>query len=77
MAWVVDCPGYVSVQVYNCRNTELVVRDLCLLTEGCSFEPVPVRLILPAAGVDTLPSRINLIGVPRFQFLVLYNKQTS
>ncbi|VDP08147.1 unnamed protein product [Heligmosomoides polygyrus] len=69
--WVVDCPGEVSILVYNCRPYELVVshkgaefRELCLLADGCGFESVPVRLILPSA-VEGAPARIKLIGVPR------------
>ncbi|KAK6014940.1 hypothetical protein OSTOST_19665, partial [Ostertagia ostertagi] len=62
--WVVDCAGEVSILVYNCRPYELVVRELCLLADGCVFESVPVRLILPAAN-EGAPARIKLIGVPR------------
>uniref|UniRef100_A0A7I4YAL2 N-acetyltransferase domain-containing protein n=1 Tax=Haemonchus contortus TaxID=6289 RepID=A0A7I4YAL2_HAECO len=67
--WVVDCPGEVSILVYNCRPYELVVRELCLLADGCGFESVPVRLILPAAN-EGAPARIKLIGVPRFPGLL-------
>ncbi|VDL64513.1 unnamed protein product [Nippostrongylus brasiliensis] len=62
--WVVDCAGEVSILVYNCRPHELIVRELCLLADGCVFESIPVRLILPAAN-DGAPARIKLIGVPR------------
>ncbi|KAK6034345.1 hypothetical protein COOONC_28151 [Cooperia oncophora] len=62
--WVVDCAGEVSILVYNCRPYELVVRELCLLADGCVFESVPVRLILPSAN-EGAPARIKLIGVPR------------
>ncbi|CAI4227391.1 unnamed protein product [Auanema sp. JU1783] len=65
ITWVVNSPCAVSVLVYNCRSVELTVRELCLVSEGCSFEPVPVRLILPAAGPGVSPARIKLIGVPR------------
>ncbi|VDK47815.1 unnamed protein product [Cylicostephanus goldi] len=63
--WVVDCACEVSILVYNCRPYELVVRELCLLADGCVFESVPVRLILPAANEGAAPARIKLIGVPR------------
>ncbi|RCN37502.1 hypothetical protein ANCCAN_16592 [Ancylostoma caninum] len=42
-----------------------MVRELCLLADGCLFESVPVRLILPAANEGAAPARIKLIGVPR------------
>ncbi|RCN28139.1 hypothetical protein ANCCAN_26124 [Ancylostoma caninum] len=63
--WVVDCACEVSILVYNCRPYELIVRELCLLADGCLFESVPVRLILPAANEGAAPARIKLIGVPR------------
>ncbi|ETN77677.1 hypothetical protein NECAME_03095, partial [Necator americanus] len=69
--WVVDCACEVSILVYNCRPYELVVRrltafrELCLLADGCVFESVPVRLILPAANDGAAPARIKLIGMPR------------
>ncbi|KHJ75083.1 hypothetical protein OESDEN_25301, partial [Oesophagostomum dentatum] len=42
-----------------------IFRELCLLADGCVFESVPVRLILPAANEGAAPARIKLIGVPR------------
>ncbi|CAD6187523.1 unnamed protein product [Caenorhabditis auriculariae] len=66
LLWVVDCPGEVEVEVKNCRDIELVVRDLCLLADGVKFESVPARLILPPSESQNEPtSRIKLIGVPR------------
>ncbi|KAF8384767.1 trpp-9 [Pristionchus pacificus] len=64
-AWVVDCACSISVLVYNCRPTELSVDELVLITEGVSFEPVPVRMTLPPASEGAAPARIKLIGVPR------------
>uniref|UniRef100_A0A0K0DIU2 Trafficking protein particle complex subunit 11 n=1 Tax=Angiostrongylus cantonensis TaxID=6313 RepID=A0A0K0DIU2_ANGCA len=63
--WVVDCACEVAILIYNCRPHELVVRELCLLADGCAFESVPMRLMLPAAAEGTGPARIKLIGVPR------------
>ncbi|KAJ1354946.1 Trafficking protein particle complex subunit 9 [Parelaphostrongylus tenuis] len=60
-----DCACEVAILIYNCRPHELVVRELCLLADGCAFESVPMRLILPAAGEGTIPARIKLIGFPR------------
>ncbi|VDM53436.1 unnamed protein product, partial [Angiostrongylus costaricensis] len=60
-----DCACEVAILIYNCRPHELVVRELCLLADGCAFESVPMRLMLPAAAEGTGPARIKLIGVPR------------
>lgn len=63
--WVVDCACEVSVSVSNCLPFELSVNNLSLITEGCAFETVPVRLNL-APSADTCETvDIKLIGVPR------------
>ncbi|GMT33613.1 hypothetical protein PFISCL1PPCAC_24910 [Pristionchus fissidentatus] len=64
-AWVVDCACSISVLVYNCRPTELVVEDVLLITDGVPFESVPVRMTLPPATEGAAPARIKLIGIPR------------
>ncbi len=55
------------MNVRNCAAFELSVFDLALITEGCAFEAVPVRLNLApsALGLDT--ANIKLIGVPRLE----------
>uniref|UniRef100_A0A1I7T982 Trafficking protein particle complex subunit 9 n=1 Tax=Caenorhabditis tropicalis TaxID=1561998 RepID=A0A1I7T982_9PELO len=66
LLWVTDCPGEVEVTVRNCRGTELIVRDLCLIVEGVNFEPVQARLILPPEDEENNSgSTIRLLGVPR------------
>lgn len=44
---------------------ELTVKNLTLLSEGCAFESVPVRLNLPPCGDDPEPALIKLLGFPR------------
>lgn len=79
--WVVDCACEVSVRVQHFLPMELVVNNLTLITEGCAFEAVPVRLNLPPnpsviGGEDAVMQRdtfgtavaaaeIRLLGVPR------------
>lgn len=53
------------------RPTELSVDELVLITEGVSFEPVPVRMTLPPASEGAAPARIKLIGVPRYGRILL------
>ncbi|VDO17978.1 unnamed protein product, partial [Brugia timori] len=50
VTWVQDCACEVSVSVINCLPCELSVSNLELLSEGCAFEPIPVRLTLPACS---------------------------
>ncbi|ULT80832.1 hypothetical protein L3Y34_011012 [Caenorhabditis briggsae] len=66
LLWVTDCPGEVEVTVRNCRETELIVRDLCLIVEGVNFDPVQARLILPPEDEENNSgSTIRLLGVPK------------
>uniref|UniRef100_A0A915Q411 Trafficking protein particle complex subunit 11 domain-containing protein n=1 Tax=Setaria digitata TaxID=48799 RepID=A0A915Q411_9BILA len=65
ITWVQDCACEVSVSVINCLPRELSVSNLALLSEGCAFEPIPVRLILAPCGSNTEPVDFKLIGVPR------------
>ncbi|EFO24879.2 hypothetical protein LOAG_03607 [Loa loa] len=65
VTWVQDCACEVSVSVINCLPCELSVSNLELLSEGCAFEPIPVRLTLPACGGNTEAVDLKLIGVPR------------
>uniref|UniRef100_A0A914EJM1 Trs120/TRAPPC9 first Ig-like domain-containing protein n=1 Tax=Acrobeloides nanus TaxID=290746 RepID=A0A914EJM1_9BILA len=63
--WVANCGCEVSVQVVNLLPMELTVKNLTLLSEGCAFESVPVRLNLPPCGDDPEPALIKLLGFPR------------
>ncbi|CAG9530714.1 unnamed protein product [Cercopithifilaria johnstoni] len=65
VTWVQDCACEVSISVINCLPCELSVSNLALLSEGCAFEPIPVRLTLPACGNNTEAVDFKLIGVPR------------
>ncbi|VDN03575.1 unnamed protein product [Thelazia callipaeda] len=65
VTWIRDCACEVSVSVNNCLPFELSVFNLTLLSEGCAFEPIPVRLILAPSDVNTESVDIKLIGVPR------------
>lgn len=65
VTWVQDCACEVSVSVINCLPCELSVSNLELLSEGCAFEPIPVRLTLPACSGNTEAVDLKLIGVPR------------
>ncbi|KJH44881.1 hypothetical protein DICVIV_09073 [Dictyocaulus viviparus] len=40
-------------------------KELCLLTDGCVFESIPMHLTLEAAGDNTAPAKTKLKGVPR------------
>uniref|UniRef100_A0A8R1TQI6 Uncharacterized protein n=1 Tax=Onchocerca volvulus TaxID=6282 RepID=A0A8R1TQI6_ONCVO len=48
VTWVQDCACEVAISVINCLPCELSVSNLALLSEGCAFEPIPMRLILPS-----------------------------
>uniref|UniRef100_A0A915DLN1 Trs120/TRAPPC9 first Ig-like domain-containing protein n=1 Tax=Ditylenchus dipsaci TaxID=166011 RepID=A0A915DLN1_9BILA len=67
--WVVDCACEVSICVRNPLPIELEVRNLALITEGCKFDAMPVRLNLPSCYGSVLDpastSTIKLLGVPR------------
>ncbi|VBB33958.1 unnamed protein product, partial [Acanthocheilonema viteae] len=65
VTWVQDCACEVSISVINCLPCELSVSNLALLSEGCAFEPIPVRLTLPASSDNTEAVDFKLIGVPR------------
>uniref|UniRef100_A0A0R3RQZ3 Trafficking protein particle complex subunit 9 n=1 Tax=Elaeophora elaphi TaxID=1147741 RepID=A0A0R3RQZ3_9BILA len=65
VTWIQDCACEVSVSVTNCLPCELSVSNLALLSEGCAFEPIPVRLTLPACGGNAEAVDFKLIGVPR------------
>lgn len=65
---MVGCACEVSVSVQNPLPIELVVKNLALLTDGCEFESIPVRLNLPScygSVMDRTFSTIKLLGVPR------------
>ncbi|VDO37736.1 unnamed protein product, partial [Onchocerca flexuosa] len=49
VTWVQDCACEVAISVINCLPCELSVSSLALLSEGCAFEPIPMRLILPSS----------------------------
>ncbi|VDM14342.1 unnamed protein product [Wuchereria bancrofti] len=63
VTWVQDCACEVSVSVINCLPCELSVSNLELLSEGCAFEPIPVRLTLPACSGNTEAVDLKLIGL--------------
>uniref|UniRef100_A0A914Z9L1 Trafficking protein particle complex subunit 11 n=1 Tax=Panagrolaimus superbus TaxID=310955 RepID=A0A914Z9L1_9BILA len=63
--WVTNCGCEVSVKVINPLPVDLTVKNLALLTEGCSFEAVPVRLTLTPYTPGTQPTEIKLLGMPR------------
>lgn len=65
VTWIQDCACEVSVSVINYLPYELSVSNLALLSEGCAFEPIPVRLILAPCDTSTEPVDIKLIGMPR------------
>ncbi|CAJ0920934.1 unnamed protein product, partial [Mesorhabditis belari] len=69
--WVVGAHCLLRIHVYNCLPQELVVRELCVLGEGVTFETVPLRLSLPPSP-EKMPQRTSdlqmqhdLIVVPR------------
>ncbi|PAV70298.1 hypothetical protein WR25_11301 [Diploscapter pachys] len=64
ICWAVDCPVEVSIQVFNCLPTELVVRNLKLLVKGCDFEAVPIHLTLSPSS-SSQPITVELGGIPR------------
>lgn len=69
MYWIVDCACEVSIKVQNPLPMELMVKNLILLTEGCKFEAIPVRLNLPSnygSNNDQNSATIKLLGVPRY-----------
>jgi hypothetical protein len=63
--WVTNCGCEVSVKVINPLPIDLTVKNLALLTEGCPFEAVPVRLTLTPYSPGTQPTEIKLLGMPR------------
>ncbi|CAI5455505.1 unnamed protein product [Caenorhabditis angaria] len=67
LLWVTDCPGEVEISVKNCRGIELIVKELCLISDGINFESVQARLILPPEDQNSKSdgATIRLIGVPR------------
>ncbi|KAL3103192.1 hypothetical protein niasHS_002378 [Heterodera schachtii] len=68
LCWVVDCASEVSVKVQNPLPVDLIVNNLTLITEGCHFEHIPIRLSLPSCFgpcIGPTQSEVKLLGVPR------------
>jgi hypothetical protein len=69
--WVLNCGTEVFVRAENPLPVELAVDNLMLLTEGCDFVAVPVRLQLPScygappSQNEPTKNEIKLRGVPR------------
>lgn len=53
------------VKVLNPLPVDLTVKNLAVLTEGCSFEAIPVRLTLSPYVEGMEPTEIRLLGMPR------------
>uniref|UniRef100_A0AC35TQU1 Peptidylprolyl isomerase n=1 Tax=Rhabditophanes sp. KR3021 TaxID=114890 RepID=A0AC35TQU1_9BILA len=65
--WCVDCFSTITMTLMNCLNFELSVSNLILLTEGCDFSPIPIRLHLPphVKGKDYEAVEVDMPGFPR------------
>uniref|UniRef100_A0A183CE70 Trafficking protein particle complex subunit 9 n=1 Tax=Globodera pallida TaxID=36090 RepID=A0A183CE70_GLOPA len=68
LCWVVDCASEVSVKVQNPLPVDLLVSNLALITEGCHFEHIPIRLNLPScfgSCIGPTQNEVKFLGVPR------------
>lgn len=58
--------------MHNPLPIELEVKNFTLLTEGCSFDPFPIKINLPScfgAVVDPNPKKFKISGIPRYPSL--------
>lgn len=63
--WVTNCGCAISVRMRNPLPINLDIKNLIFLTEGCTFESVPVSLSLPSCFEETGSTEIKLTGIPR------------
>lgn len=61
------------MRVQNPLPVDLVINNFALITEGCQFEKIPIRLNLPScygSCIDPTLNEIKLLGVPRLCYFL-------